>query len=72
MSKEYFIVWNETKSEGFITSNENDAEFARSGFQGSMAVSSLAGAMRDTYAHEDDEDTELPAQTVTLDVGSAK
>ena len=70
--KEYFIVWNETKSEGFITSSEDDAEFARTRFQSGRAVSLLADSMRSIYAGGGDEETELPSQTVTIDIEAAK
>ena len=68
MKKQYHIVWNAKKSEGYITDSEDDAEFAHSGFQACNSCSTLATAMRETYADgEDDTDTELPAQTVTIE-----
>ena len=67
--KQYHIVWNSTKTEGYITDSEDDAEFARSGFQANFSSSTLALAMREAYADgEDDDETELPAQSVTIEV----
>jgi len=67
--KQYHIVWNSTKTEGYITDSEDDAEFARSGFQANFSSSTLALAMREAYADgEDDDETELPAQSVAIEV----
>lgn len=63
--KRYHIVWNSRKTEGFITDDDADAEFARSGTQMSGCLSTLADAFRDCYG---DEDEEQPAQTVTIEV----
>jgi hypothetical protein len=68
--KRYHIVWNERKTEGYITDDENDATYAQSGMQISAGVSTLAEALRESYADDDGDDNgiELPAQTVTLEV----
>jgi len=65
--KLYNIVWNETKTEGFITDDADDAQFAIDGFRASFAVSSVAEAFREAYAY-DDEEIELPLQVIELDV----
>lgn len=65
--KTYHIVWNESRTEGYITDDADDATLAATGFQAVPAVSTLALAMREQYADgEDDQDTELPMQTIQL------
>ncbi len=63
----YYIVWNERRTEGFITDCPEDAEYASSGFQQTGGVSSLAFALRETYLDpEEEESGELPMQEVDL------
>lgn len=68
--KRYHIVWNERKTEGYITDDEGDATYAQSGMRINAGVSTLAEALREQYADDDGDDNciELPAQTVTLEV----
>jgi hypothetical protein len=70
--KQYHIVWNKRKTEGYITDDENDATYAQSGIQISVSagMSTLAEALRESYAYDDGDDNgiELPAQTVILEV----
>lgn len=71
--KHYYIVWNESKTEGYITDDEDDAEFARVGWLAKASCSTLAQAMRETYANDDDEEdddgpVELPTGAVTIEV----
>lgn len=65
--KKYHIVWNKSRTEGFITDDEDDAEYASSGMRCGVGVSCIAEAMRETYC-DDDEDEELPAQTIELEI----
>lgn len=71
--KQYHIVWNESKTEGYITDDADDAEFASVGWRAKASCSTLAQAMRESYANDDDEDdddgpVELPTDTITLEV----
>lgn len=53
----FYVVWNNSKTEGFITNSPDDAEVAASGFISGVSCSSLANAFREVYADEDmDED----------------
>lgn len=64
--KRYHIVWNQRHSEGFITSDENDARAVSDGSW--TGVDSTVGmAFREAYA-DDGNGEELPMQTVTLEV----
>lgn len=64
--KRYHIVWNQRKTEGFIT---NDATDARAVSDGSWSgVNSTVGeAFREAYA-DDDNGEELPMQEVVIEV----
>ena len=69
MHKRYYIVWNESKTEGYITDSEADADFAQSGVQGEYAHPALAWAMRDIYAAaEREKSMELITQVVSIEV----
>lgn len=65
----YYIVWNPTRTEGFITNDAGDAEYARTGFQEEMAVSTAGQAFRDAYCEEDDDSTELPMTELNVPDG---
>ena len=58
--KQYFIVWNEARSEGFITDDAADAEACRTGVSRSWS-----SAMGDAFAEAYDEE-ERPMQTLVL------
>ena len=62
----YYIVWNPTRTEGFITNDAGDAEYVQNGFQGSMAVSSAGQAFREAYCEEGDDSTELPMTELSV------
>jgi len=72
MKKQYHIVWNAQKTEGYITDNEDDATYASSGMVCGVGASTIAEAMREAYAQDedsfDDTEEELPTQTVTIEV----
>lgn len=65
MTKEYFIVWNAAKSEGFITDDEADAKSAKTGKSnytlGYPSQSTAGAAFHETY-----KDDKLSIQKVTL------
>lgn len=49
---EYYIVWNEDKTEGFVTDSLNDAKQVQSGkFRG--AYTSAGSAFHETYDSEE-------------------
>ena len=52
----FWIVWNETKTEGFICNDQKDVETAMTGkkhrYQGVTSVSMLAAAFYDAYEDE--------------------
>ena len=58
MSKPYWIVWNETRTEGVIFSDKLDADYASQPHRTQLSVSVLAA----TFAEEvyDDEDRSAP------------
>lgn len=59
MAKKYYIAWNETKTEGFITDCKADAQSARTGKkrreQGFCHISTVAEAFYNAY-----DDQKLP------------
>lgn len=63
--KNYWIVWNENRSEGFITDDENDAKTAMTGkpnrSRGYPCSSSVGLAFYEAY-----EDDKLKKQKVSL------
>jgi len=63
----FYIVWNQTRTEGFITDDRNDALFAAEGISTRNGSSTVGEAFRECYA--DDEDGEaLPMQEVEIEV----
>ena len=65
MSKLY-LVWNQAKNEcvGFL--DEDDADYARSGFSSQSGVSTLADTFREMYEFEEDE--EAPRSMVEVNL----
>lgn len=64
-ARKRFIVWG--GAEGYVTDDEDDAEFARCGFRATASTSVIAEAMREGYADgADDEETELHCETVLI------
>ena len=54
MEKKFHIVWNETKTEGFITDDADDARFASTGeMSGGFGVSTIGEAFQDCYGGGD-------------------
>lgn len=51
MSK-FYIVWNESRNEGFITDDSDDADTALNGRGGKFAVSTAAEAFNDIYGDD--------------------
>lgn len=62
----YYIVWNPTRTEGFITNDADDAEYVRCGLQSRFGVSSAGQAFREAYCDEDDDSTELPMTEINV------
>lgn len=65
MSKKYFIVWNENRSEGYITDDPEDADYTATGFSSSFGQSTLGVAFRESYA-EDEESDEFEVQEIEI------
>ena len=65
----YYIVWNPTRTEGFITTDAGDADYVRSGWRDGMAVSTAGEAFREAYCDEDDDSTELPMTELNVPAG---
>lgn len=65
MSKKYFIVWNATRSEGFITDDEDDAHYTSTGISNSFGITTVGEAFRESYA-DDEDGEELEVQEVEL------
>ena len=65
MSKLY-LVWNQAKNEcvGFL--DQDDADYARSGFSSQNGVSTLADTFREMYEFEEDE--EAPRSLVEVNL----
>jgi hypothetical protein len=64
--KQFFIVWNPNKTEGYITDSKPDAMFASDGVASRSGTPILAEALRDTYC--EDADDGLPMQEIELEV----
>lgn len=66
----FYIVWNPSKNEGFITSDEDDAYFVCTGERLGWSVSLAGEAFREAYCGDDDDDPryedELPMQELEL------
>lgn len=65
----YYIVWNPTRTEGFITNDAGDADYVRCGFRAGMSVPSAGQAFREAYLDEDDDSTELPMTEINVPDG---
>lgn len=65
MSKKYFIVWNDTRSEGFITQDQDDAEYTATGISTSFGVTTVGDSFRETYA-DGEEDAEFDIQEIEI------
>lgn len=62
MTKKYYIVWNDDKSEGFVTDNEVEAHNVSTGddwWTGTPGSSALGEYFRDCYYDEGDDDFEI-------------
>lgn len=55
MGKTYYIVWNETRTEGYITDDLEDAEYASSGKQAGWSAPTLGVAFREAYEGLEDD-----------------
>ncbi len=64
MAREYWICWNEGRTEGFITSDASDAAQCSDGMFENPR-STVGEAFREIYA-DDDEDIELQTERVVL------
>lgn len=62
--KTYYIVWNQDKSEGFITDDYSDAIACSTGYFDNIS-STIGSEFHDLYAPDDDEPP-LIMQTVEL------
>lgn len=69
--KEYFVVWNRDKSEGFITDDEWAAKNAHAGEQlyreRDMGQSSIGQNFGDTY-RDDEEDIEKAPEIQRIEI----
>ncbi len=64
--KTIFIVWNPAKNEGFVTDDQEDANYCSTGDDSAcFGHSSVAEAFRESYADEGDEEFEM--QTLEID-----
>ncbi len=55
MKVKYHIVWNETRTEGFITQDRDDADYTATGISSSFGVSTIGDAFREAYAEYGEE-----------------
>jgi len=61
----FYIVWNETRTEGFITNDPDDAETASTGFRSKFATSTVGEAFYEAYSDDGEPgDIELEVQVV--------
>jgi hypothetical protein len=69
MKTEYFICWNEDKTEGFVTTDKDDAKSAKTGKPhrklGYTSISTAAEAFYNTYC-----DDALTVEAVTVQAAS--
>ncbi len=73
MRRTYYIVWNPSKSEGYITNDVNDATFAATGdARQCFGTPTVGEAFREAYCDDEDEEAvalhEFPTQTIELEV----
>ncbi|WP_019658952.1 hypothetical protein [Stenotrophomonas hibiscicola] len=55
----YYIVWNKGRTEGYITNDLGDADYAATGFTGSFSTSSAAEGFRVAYADDPEDEFEI-------------
>ena len=65
--KKFFIVWNQTKTEGYITDDKRDAQFTSDGTPGRYGNPTVGEAFRESYA-EDADGKVLPMQEIEIEV----
>ncbi len=65
MGKKYWIVWNDARSEGFITQDQGDAEYTATGISTSFGVTTVGDAFRETYA-DGEEYAEFDIQEIEI------
>lgn len=63
--KKFWIVWNESKTEGFITDDRRDALFTSEGIPGRFGNPTVGEAFRESYA---DDDCALPMHEIEIEV----
>lgn len=66
MNKVYYMVWNQSGSEAFVTDDPLDAKYASTGIEPPGGVSSLASEFRELY--DDESYVDFRITTVTMDV----
>lgn len=73
MAKEYHIVWNKSKTEGFITDDLDDAELVVQGHEAvekamerGMAIPTAGASFAECYGYEPEDAKSLTLQTVAL------
>lgn len=47
--KTIYIVWNENKSEGFVTDDKDDAKYCSTGKETGFGIPTIAEAFRECY-----------------------
>ena len=67
----HYIVWNPARTEGFITTDREDAEFVRTGVRTLPAVSAAGQWFREAYYEDETDHTELPITEIHLPNGIA-
>ena len=65
----HYIVWNPGRTEGFITTDRNDAEFVRTGVRSQPGVSAAGLGFREAYIDDEEDLTELPITEVHMPDG---
>lgn len=66
-AKKFYIVWNPTKTEGYITDDKQDAKFTSDGMAGRYGNPTIGEAFRESYA-DDDTGELLPMQEIEIEV----
>ena len=62
--KTFYIVWNQTRTEGFITDDRNDALCAAEGLSPRNGSSTVGKTFRECYAEDGEA---LPMQEIELE-----
>ena len=65
----HYIVWNPGRTEGFITTDREDADFVRTGVRSQPGVSAAGQAFREEYIEDEEDLTELPFTEVHVPDG---